>query len=797
MAVSENDLVVGPLTPAEGVTTISADFYFEQASWLEVYKSGSETPLVLNTDYTVAGAGSSSGVVTLTTAANGVDSYSVYLVVPLQRSSDMQLRGEFKSEPFNIEMDRLWQALQGVNTQVGRSVRLPKASTAIAPLLPVKSTGYALAWGEDGNLVNAPINVGDIANDLIAAQAAREGAELAQGEAEGAESGAAAAQSAAETARDKAQDWAEEGEDIAVEPGLYSAKHHAAKSAASATASQAAKDAATLAAVALGAYYDTTLAAAISTALGATSAGDQFAATGDDVEYIGLYRHDSGPVATEISRLVGYEYLGNRILDQAPPGYFWAVVDDSGDAAIGLRESDTGFVVAKLVPSEIEIGGQSFEETNAAPFIAWAVQDDNGDVAFGVNEDGKTLVADLKVGRINGSPAADFGGGVSGRAGGRFLSEDAFIITTGQSLGEGSTPATSITTAQEYDNVGFAARAADYSVEGLAALTVANCGVGSRGENPMFGTAGNIKALIAAENGLDETEIDYRLIGVNTAYSGYKIAELEKGTAPYADGIAAATRGKALADAADRTFAARAVTWTQGEGDAVTPTPFATYRDALIQLAADYDTDLKAVTGQAEPVYLICYQTATRDLTIARAQLEAMQTSPLIVMACPMYQFNYGDSVHIDAASSKWLGGYYGLAYKRTVIDAEPWEPLMPVTSQVSGSVIDLTFNRSGLVFDTTSLPAQTNQGFTVFDGGGAAQTISTVEIIQPNRVRITLSSGTPAAGWSVKYGHNNMTGRSDSFVGGGGNLRDRAGDILTYNGNRLDNWSVIFNWTL
>jgi len=563
------------------------------------------------------------------------------------------------------------------------------------------------------------------------------------------------------------------------------------------TAAETARDATIAAAVALGAYHDTTLAAAITTALGATTVGDQFAATGDDVEYIGLYRHDSGPVATEISRLVGYNYVVERLLGVAPPGYFWAVVDDSGDAAIGLRESDTGLVVVKLIAPEIEIGGQFFEETNTAPFVAWAVQDDNGKVAFGVTEDGKTLVADLKVDRINGAPAADFGGGLSGRAGGRFLTDDAFIITTGQSLGEGATPATSITTAQEYDNVGFAARAADYSVEGLSPLTVANCGVSGRGENPMFGTAGAVKALVETENGLDETEIDYRLVGVNTAYGGFSIAALSQGTAPYDDGIAAATRAKALADAAGRTFAARAVTWTQGENDAVAPTPFATYRDALVQLAADYDADLKAVTGQAEPVYLICYQTATRDLTIARAQLEAMQTSPLIVMACPMYQFNYGDSVHIDAASSKWLGGYYGLAYKRTVIDAEPWEPLMPVASQISGSVIDLTFNRSGLVFDTTSLPAQTNQGFTVFDGGGSAQTISTVEIIQPNRVRITLASGSPAAGWSVKYGHGNMTGRADAFVGGGGNLRDRAGDLLTYNGNRLDNWSVIFDWTL
>jgi len=154
MAVSENDLVVGPLTPAAGVTTISLDFYFEQASWLEVYKSGSETPLVLNTDYTVTGAGTGFGVVTLAVAANGTDAYSVYLIVPLQRSSDMQLRGEFKSDPFNIEMDRIWQAIQGINTRVAQSLRISRTSLVVGPLATGSAAaraGRALVFGASGS----------------------------------------------------------------------------------------------------------------------------------------------------------------------------------------------------------------------------------------------------------------------------------------------------------------------------------------------------------------------------------------------------------------------------------------------------------------------------------------------------------------------------------------------------------------------------------------------------------------------------------------------------------------------
>lgn len=169
MAVSENDLVVGPLVPAAGVTTISLDFYFEQASWLQVYKEGSETPLVLNIDYTVVGAGTSSGVVTLTAAANGTDAYSIYLAVPLERSSDMQLRGEFKSEPFNIEMDRLWQRLQYHWTLIQRTVRVSRTGAAIGAF--VVEAGKVLGFDGDGNptVSNRTVAEHDNAAALVAA----------------------------------------------------------------------------------------------------------------------------------------------------------------------------------------------------------------------------------------------------------------------------------------------------------------------------------------------------------------------------------------------------------------------------------------------------------------------------------------------------------------------------------------------------------------------------------------------------------------------------------------------------
>jgi hypothetical protein len=184
MAVSANDLVIGPLTPANGVTVISLDFYFEKEEWLEVYKSGSETPLRLTTDYTTSGEGTASGSVTLVVAADGVNTYSVYLVIPLQRSSDMQARGEFKSRPFNLEFDRMWQAMQGLKTRIERSVGLSRASTDNPLVLRTYAANTVLAISADGNFIDTGPTITEVSGanaSAIAAAASAVQAELFDG----------------------------------------------------------------------------------------------------------------------------------------------------------------------------------------------------------------------------------------------------------------------------------------------------------------------------------------------------------------------------------------------------------------------------------------------------------------------------------------------------------------------------------------------------------------------------------------------------------------------------------------
>lgn len=387
------------------------------------------------------------------------------------------------------------------------------------------------------------------------------------------------------------------------------------------------------------------------------------------------------------------------------------------------------------------------------------------------------------------------------RSGARFPCQVGFIDNGGQSNGEGAN-GTAITTAQEYDNVGFAARAT--APLDFIALTTGNTQYSTYGESPMYGSLGFQKELILRELGVAYADNDFLLVGCNNAVSGQSITALKKGQTPFTNAMAQLTA--AFNIATGRSVAMLSSDWTQGEQDGDASMSRATYKGHLKTYADDKATDAKAITSQTFDPILIVGQlsssggngVAATHREIAYAQLEAANEHPLIYLAGPTYHLTFYDGQHFNAAGKKDLGALYGLVRQRVLIDRVGWEPLRPMRQSVIGGVIDLFFTKDGLTFDNTTVPAQTNSGFTAVDSGGSAIALSAVAIKGTDRVRLTRSSGSWVPGDKILYGAANMTGRSDSFVGGGGNLRDSQGDRLKYVGHSsapLHNWCVLFEW--
>lgn len=272
-------------------------------------------------------------------------------------------------------------------------------------------------------------------------------------------------------------------------------------------------------------------------------------------------------------------------------------------------------------------------------------------------------------------------------------------------------------------------------------------------------------------------------------YGAVTLAELSSGTGYYTRMLADVTNGRKLARSEGRSFKVRAFMWMQGESDGAT----ATYAANLSAFNNTLNTDIKAITKQTDDVWLLSYQLARAKIGLEH--LKAQEDYSRIRVAMPMYFLPTTDTVHLTAASSKIAGAYFGLAYKRIILDGNTsWKPLMVTSVSVASATIDLTYNAaSALAFDTTIVAAQTNQGFRLVDSGGSPMTISSVSITGGNTVRIVAAAPVPAGAF-VQYGFDsatNTTAGTDK-----GNLRDSQGSSIVFDSAGLNyamhNWAVL-----
>lgn len=233
--------------------------------------------------------------------------------------------------------------------------------------------------------------------------------------------------------------------------------------------------------------------------------------------------------------------------------------------------------------------------------------------------------------------------------------------------------------------------------------------------------------------------------------------------------------------------------WVQGESDYVTDTSRAAYLVALEAYQANAEGDIQAKLGRASAIPLICTQTsswsapgvAKSSPTIGLAQLDAHDANPgVIIVACPQYPFGYDtDEIHLLPASYYHLGEVLARVLI-AVMKGETWEPLRPLSAAFTSTtqgVCQFNVPVEPLVFDTTTVAAQTNQGFTYTDDAG--RTLSSVALgADGTSVEFTIS-GAAGGNPRLRYGFQNQYG----------NLADSEAQVSEHDGARLRNWCVHF----
>ncbi|HAV5374710.1 TPA: hypothetical protein JI078_18770, partial [Acinetobacter baumannii] len=299
----------------------------------------------------------------------------------------------------------------------------------------------------------------------------------------------------------------------------------------------------------------------------------------------------------------------------------------------------------------------------------------------------------------------------------------------------------------------------------------------NRGETPCSGAANYASRAMLLENGIKPE--DHVIFASTAGHGAYRIDQLEKGTAWYSFFLSHVIKAKEL-NGSD--YKVQVVCWVQGENDAIAniQTSYEIYRQKLEKLQADVSADIKAITGQTDDVKFITYQLSYAARTWnaqALVQLHLAQESDAFAMATPMYHMPYAsDNVHLTNVGYKWMGAYFGRAYKQLIVDNKKPDFINPIVARLNGTELRIKFDvpKLPLVLDTTTLAATTNHGFKVTDNG--LNVAFSTPTIDGDTVVIQLAS-VPSGIVKVRYALDYL-GTGLSITGGAsGNLRDSTTD--------------------
>lgn len=321
------------------------------------------------------------------------------------------------------------------------------------------------------------------------------------------------------------------------------------------------------------------------------------------------------------------------------------------------------------------------------------------------------------------------------------------------------------------------------------------------GETPCTGQTDIVKQLLLSENGLSDTDIKYQIFSAAPGYGDATLEELAYGTDYYDRLIDVVTTANTIARSQGKVFVVPAISWAQGKA----ANNDNTYYDQLEELRVHLDTDIKAITGQTIPVKMIVWQAVFGNTTPKRFYdrfVYASEKYENIICSGTFYNFDHvaTNNLHLTANSQDLLGCQFGIAYKRSIIDGNKFIPLKPKKAEVFGNIVYIDFDVpvKPLVFDTTLVASNTNYGFQIIDSSEVEKTISAVEIIAPDKIKIVCASDIATTDHIV-YGGSGGSDYSPT-TGKRGNLRDSQ-SIVYKNHNNVDlpcyNWCVVFDKTI
>lgn len=154
MSVSSQQAIV-QFTVATSPQTFAVPFYFIDSNDLAVYKTvgGVDTLLVLNTDYTVSGAGTNPPTGTIIGVSGAVGAtLTIYRAAALVQPSVYTPNAAFPAKTQETGLDRLTMLIQQLTLSMARAVRVPITSQALGSLPVATRSGALVGFDAAGDL---------------------------------------------------------------------------------------------------------------------------------------------------------------------------------------------------------------------------------------------------------------------------------------------------------------------------------------------------------------------------------------------------------------------------------------------------------------------------------------------------------------------------------------------------------------------------------------------------------------------------------------------------------------------
>ncbi|CAI8792215.1 sialate O-acetylesterase [Pseudomonas sp. IT-P218] len=239
------------------------------------------------------------------------------------------------------------------------------------------------------------------------------------------------------------------------------------------------------------------------------------------------------------------------------------------------------------------------------------------------------------------------------------------------------------------------------------------------------------------------------LLVSNHGRGGQGITQLNKGTIPYQNSLTAIAEAKAECDRKGWPYRIPCICWNQGQHDGGMAA--GVYYGHLVQLQADYEADIQAITGQTGRIPMVVTQmsnwtapTYNRSFSnIPHEQYQvALDFPDRFVVAGPQYWLpSNSDGIHLPAVAYSRdgiaLAGAVG-----AMIKGEQWKPTACVSAVRNGLKVTLRFNvpHGPLVIDTVNVSDPGFWGLRWIDSTSSASIVAT-ELVGYDAIEVTLSN--------------------------------------------------------